>query len=233
MIGKTFQHQQNMDKKNILITGATGMVGSQALQHLLHLNEVEKIISVGRRETGIQNTKLKEITHNNFLDLQPLREELKQIDVCIYCLAVYQNQVSKEKYEEITCGYQKALTDILEETSPKATFTLFGAAGADSKEKSKTTFAKIKGRAENLLLKTSFPEKYIFRPGYIHPTGNRKPPGLAYKLMLPVLGFLFKLFPSLGITDKALAKAMVTVSLDGGDLLIYENSDIRKINKLP
>lgn len=218
--------------KTILILGATGMVGSFVLKELLNDRSVSKIISIGRRKTGIESEKLVEILHTNFLDFSDLKKDLKGIDVCFYCIGVYQNMVSKKDFYKITCDYQKALTDVLEETSPNLTFVLFSASGADVSEKSRVTFSRAKGTAENLLKKTVFPKKYIFRPGYIHPTGDKKPSGMIYTLLLPLAGMVFKLFPNFGIEDKDLAFAMVSVGLDESlwsNTSALENRDIKKL----
>ncbi len=200
--------------KTTLITGATGMVGGFALRHLLADKRVGKVISIGRRTTGLKHEKLKEIIHSNFLDFTPIKDILVHIDVCIYCLGVYQNQVSKKQFFEITCNYQKALTDTLAETSPDLSFCLFGAQGADTTERSRVAFVRYKGMAENLLHATPFPRKYIFRPGYIHPTGHRKPSGWVYTYFaIPLGALMFRFFPKMGITDTDLAKAMVNVGL--------------------
>ena len=201
--------------KTVLITGATGMVGSLVLEELLSSPTVEKIVCIGRRKTGINDDKLYEIVHTNFLEFSNLSSELASIDVCFHCLGVYQNQVSKDEFVEITCDYQRALTDALQIASPGLTFVLFSASGADTNEKSLTLFARAKGKAENLLSETIFPKKYIFRPGYIHPTGTKRPAGFVYKLLLPVGAALFKLFPAIGISDRDLARAMVRVGLEG------------------
>lgn len=218
--------------KTALITGATGMVGSKALAALLAHSEISKVIAVGRRKTEIQHKKLVEIIHDNFLDYSSIQKEFVNIDVCIYCLSVYQNQASKAEYESITCDYQKALTDVLEETNPELSFVLFGAAGADYSGKSRVTFARVKGNAEILLFKTTFPEKYVLRPGFINPTGLRKPPGFINKLALPIMKMMFKLFPGSGVHDYNLGNALVNVALNGHTKTILENSDIRKLEKL-
>lgn len=207
--------QKRNDKKTVLITGATGMVGGFVLQYLLTDSRVGTVVSIGRRKTGLEDLKLQEIVHDDFLDFSGMKDNLLGIDACFYCLGVYQPHVTKDEFFTITCDYQKALTDVLQKTSPKATFVLFGASGADPTEQSNVTFAKGKGRAENLLNQTVFPEKYIFRPGYIHPTGSRRPAGFLYKLLLPIGALMFKLFPSTGIADRDLAKAMVNVGLAG------------------
>jgi len=89
--------------KTVLITGATGMVGSEILNLLLNDPAVQKVIPTGRRNTGIKNEKLQEIIHDNFLNFSVLSSHLTHIDACHYCPGVYQTQVSKEKFFEITC----------------------------------------------------------------------------------------------------------------------------------
>lgn len=212
----------------VLITGATGMVGGFVLKQLLTDPSVEEVISIGRRETGIKDDKLREIIHPDFLSFSGIEDQLTGIDVCIYCLGVYQPHVSKEKFFEITCNYQKALTDVLEKTSPDLTFVLFSAQGADPVGNSKVTFARGKGQAEKQLSETVFPKKYIFRPGYIHPTGKKRPEGFMYKIMLPLAALLYKFFPSMGIDDRDLARAMVKTGLEGTkEPATYENKQIR------
>ncbi len=190
------------------------MVGSQVLDQLLSRSDVEEVISIGRRKSGRSDPRLKEIVHDNFLDFSGMKSELQGIDVCIYCLAVYQGQVSKQQYEVITCDYQQALTDVLQETSPNLAFVLFGASGADPSEKSKMLFAKVKGRAEKLLMEAPFPHKYIVRPAFIYPTGEKQPPGFMYRILNPIVYQIARLIPSIMITDAELASAMVTLSLN-------------------
>ena len=222
-----------MDKQTaakVLLTGATGMVGSQVLQHLLASPAVDEIVSIGRRQTGQSNGKLREILHTDFLVLSPLATDLANIDACFHCLGVYQSQVSKKAYFQITCGYQQALTDALSAASPEATFVLFGAQRAKPEGKG-MLFARVKGEAENLLQATNFPRKYIFRPGHIQPTGKRKPPGAIYRLLvLPIVASRFAKNPAIGISDSDLAKAMVAVGLEATEeSKIFSNKMIRKI----
>lgn len=214
----------------ILITGATGMVGQHVLSQLLEHTEVCSVLSIGRSLTGIDHAKLTETELSDFLNINQLKHQLSDLDACIHCLGVYQNQVSKEDFYTITCDYQKALTEVLEETSPNLTFCLFGAKGSDPSGKSSITFAQAKGRAENLLNMTSFPKKYIFRPGYIKPTGNRQPAGWMYRLAIPISNVGFKLFPTIGISDADLAQAMVNLALKPKlTSQVFENSEIKEL----
>jgi len=213
----------------VLLTGATGMVGRQVLTNLLASPGVGEIVSIGRRQTGASDDKLREILHTDFLDFSPLASDLANIDVCFHCLAVYQSQVSKKAYFKITCEYQQALTDALSTASPAAAFVLFGAQGARTDGRG-MPFARVKGQAENLLQATNFPRKYIFRPAHIQPTGKRKPPGGIYRLVvLPIMTAKFAKNPTIGITDSDLAKAMVKVGLEAAeDSKIFSNQMIRE-----
>ncbi|MDP6475029.1 MAG: NAD-dependent epimerase/dehydratase family protein [Alphaproteobacteria bacterium] len=222
--------QTTASPSKVLLTGASGMVGRHVLDHLLARPDVGEIVSIGRRKSDLNNDKLREIVPEDFLDLSPLAADLADVDVCFHCLGVYQSQVSKKAYVEITCGYQEALTDALSAASPKAVFVLFGAQGAKPDGKG-MPFARVKGRAENMLQATGFPRKYIFRPGYIHPTGARKPPGAMYRLiLLPIMAALFARKPSIGITDRDLAQAMVAVGIEAKEeSKIFSNQMIRDI----
>ena len=214
----------------VLLTGASGMVGRHVLDHLLSNSDVGEIVSIGRRRSDLNNGKLHEIIAEDFLDLSALAPDLAHVDVCFHCLGVYQSQVSKKAYVRITCGYQEALTDALSAASPDAVFVLFGAQGAKTDGKG-MPFARAKGQAENMLQATGFPKKYIFRPGYIHPTGTRRPPGVIYRLiMLPIMAKLFARKPSIGITDRDLAQAMVTVGIEAAEeSKVFSNQMIRDV----
>jgi uncharacterized protein YbjT (DUF2867 family) len=216
--------------KKVLITGATGMVGRCVLNSLLNNNEVGNILSTGRSKTGISHDKLNEIIHDDFMNYDALKEELKDIDACFYCLSVYQSQVNKEEYQRITCDYLQAFVNVLQETNPNAIFVLHGAAGADPTEKSRILFARAKGKAENIVNNALFSKKYIFRPGHIQPSGNRKPPGKFYRFSLPLIGLLFKIIPAIGVTDKNLGSVMAAVGLNRNlSSQVFENKDIRKL----
>ena len=216
--------------KRALITGATGMVGSFALQYLLDNELVKEVVSIVRKPGNVSHKKLKEIIHPDFSNFSELSIELAGIDICIYCIGAYTNAVGKQRYLEITCDYQKALTDVLEKTSPDLTFALFSAAGADTSETSRAVFAKAKGMAENQLNRTVFSKKYIFRPGFIKPTGKKRPSTLDYKILQPLYNLVGRLVPSVGIKDYELAKVMVDVSLNNSQpSQVFENYEMKKM----
>ena len=215
--------------KKVLVTGATGMVGRQVLMQLLDNPLVGEIVSVGRRETPLSHNKLKEFILQDFLDLTSIKAEFGSVDVCFHCLGVYQSQVSRKAYFRITCDYLMALTDALVAMSPQATFVLFSAQSARPDGKG-MYFARVKGRAENVLNETEFPHKYIFRPGHIQPTHQRKPPGLIYRhIALPMMAKKFAKNPEIGVTDRDLAKAMVSTGIAAKvNSKVFDNRMIRE-----
>jgi len=215
--------------KNVLITGATGLVGGNVLQACLQNEEVGNVVSLLRRPSGITHKKLTEVIVKDFTDYTDLEGNFKDIDIAFFCLAVYAGKVSKEKYREITVDYSESFTSVLKRQSPDATFCLFSAAGADSKEESKMMFARDKGAAENTVLRLQFPQTYIFRPGYIYPVVKRKEPSVTYRIVRRLYPLLKAIYPDGVVTSVHLGKAIFTIGLQGGDQTIFENKEIRKI----
>jgi uncharacterized protein YbjT (DUF2867 family) len=206
---------------NVLILGATGMVGSEVLKYCLKSNNISNVLVIGRRTTGTTHSKLKEIEHENFLDFSVVNNELEKVDVVYYCLGVYQNKVSKEEFWKITVDYQDAL---IKELRNDITFCLFGAQGADQKERSPFLFAKAKGRAERILIESNLARKYIFRPGFINPDN-----GFRNDIWVKLFQPLYKLFPFIGIDASHLGKVIAQVGIAGHEKTILENKDLRQV----
>jgi uncharacterized protein YbjT (DUF2867 family) len=70
----------------ILVVGATGMVGGSALHHALKHPAVGEVTTVGRRKTGLPHPKLREVLHQDFADCSGLVETLAGHDAAIFCL---------------------------------------------------------------------------------------------------------------------------------------------------
>lgn len=164
----------------VVIFGATGMVGSEVLHECFVCDQFHQVITVGRHVSGLGHAKLTEIEHKDFHNYSSLESELSDPDICFYCLGVYQGQVSKELFWEITVDYLTALIHTLEQVNREITFCLFSAQGADPSERSMMRFAKAKGRAEKRLLESQIEKAYIFRPGFIMP--GRKRPKLTFSI---------------------------------------------------
>lgn len=210
---------------NVLILGATGMVGTEVLHQCLGRDQIDRVVTIGRRATSFVHPKLVEIEHQNFLDFALLEVELSKADICIYCLGVYQNQVSAETFWEITVDYLSALINALELVNRNLTFCLFSAQGADQTEKSPFRFAKAKGRAEKILLGSSIHQKYVFRPGFIKP--GRKSATAGWSGWIAEQ--FYKLIPVIGIDAVDLATVMINAGLNGSSSSILSNREMRNL----
>lgn len=214
--------------KNVIITGANGMIGGLVLDLCLKRNDVQRVTAITRRPMDLHHEKLVNVVHQDYLDYSAIEEHLKDQQVCFYCIGVYTGQVPTEEFKKITVDFTRAFAGALKKSSPGATFCFLSGQGADSSEKSRILFAKQKGIAENLILELQFPHTHIFRPGYIYPVTPREEPNSAYRVMRRLYKPLSFLYPNLGVTSVKLAEKMVTAGLDGSDRVIYENGDIRK-----
>ena len=62
-----------MEKLNVIITGATGMVGEGVLHECIQHPDVENILVITRKPTGYAHPKIKEIIHTDFSNFAKLK----------------------------------------------------------------------------------------------------------------------------------------------------------------
>ena len=160
----------------VVITGSTGMVGGILLNQCLENEVIGEVISLVRKETRINHSKLTEIVVDDFLNYDKYSENFKGVDIIFYCLGVYTGAVSAKDFRAITVDYPVALAKRIFLFSPNARFCLLSGQGADRTEKSNIMFARDKGAAENQLSAIGFKSFHSFRPGYIYPVTKRREP---------------------------------------------------------
>lgn len=209
------------------------MVGAEVIRQAVADNSIEEVTAIIRKplDIGVEHPKLKAIIHKNFLDYSGLEEVFKKNDVCLWCLGISQSQVNKEQYQVITYDYALAAAGAMLMANPQITFIFLSGMGADSTEKSRTTFAWVKGKTENALVKFAFKKFYIVRPGGIKPIHQNKNAPFAYKLMTPLFPLLELLMPSRVISSEELAKVMLYIAKNGTGNKITENKELKKIYK--
>ncbi len=211
--------------KNVIIAGASGMIGSLVLEHCLSSSEIVQVTSLVRRKTKNKHSKLKEVLINNFTDYSEQTDLFKNIDAAFFCIGVYTGQVSDDQFKEITVDYAIAFAEVLKANSPKARLCFLSGAGADRSEKSRASFARYKGMAENQIaeLGLSF---HTFRPGYIYPVTPRKEPNIMYRIMRLLYPLIRLGGSNSSIKSTELAIAMFNVGLHGAKSEILENKAI-------
>lgn len=219
---------QSLTKVRVLITGATGMVGSLVLRRCLESQEVGSVMSLLRRPSGLEHTKLTEVVLENFIDLDESADYFEGIDVVYYCLGVYTGAVDRETFRLITVGYPAALANVLVKKGHDTRFCLLSGAGADRNEQSRMSFAKDKGTIENILSEMGFKAFHSFRPGYIYPVTPRVEPNMSYRIsrwLYPVMKLMGN---NVTIRSTELALSMFLTGLKGCPQEILENEDILK-----
>lgn len=215
--------------KSIIVTGATGTAGSSVIQQAILDKDIEKVVALVRRPLSINHPKLQVVIHNDFMDYSNLSNLFKQSDACIWCLGISQTLVSKEEYVKLTYDYTITAAKAMLEANPNITFVFLSGQGADSKEKSRTLFARIKGKTENALQKMPFKHLFIARPGGIIPSHPRDNYTLNERMMIAVVKLMHLIVPKMVITSAQLAIAMLHMVKYGGEKIINENSDLNKL----
>jgi uncharacterized protein YbjT (DUF2867 family) len=210
----------------ILLTGATGVAGSEALRVCLADAGVTRVTVLTRRPTGIAHPKLTERLVADFLDYTPLLPQLAGHDACLWCLGISQNRVTREEYERITFDYTLAGARAMAAANPRFTFCFLSGAGADSTEKSRVLFARVKGRTENALLALAAPVTYCFRPGFIQPETPTRIEDRIGALVAPLVRLVSRQF---SIRTTALARGMLDVARHGAAARILDNAQIQAI----
>jgi len=218
-------------KKNILIAGASGMVGRHLLDICIQSEEVERIIILSRNSSANLHEKVKEIIVNDFLNYDKIIPMIKNIDVVFFCVGVYTGAVDRDTFRTITIDYPVELAKAVYTHSPASKFILLSGAGADRTEKSKVMFAKDKGIAENKLFEIYGNHFHSARPAYIYPVIKRKEPNLSYaffRMMYPIIKLLGK---KISITSFDLAKAIFVIGMNQQNQIIFENDELNELMK--
>jgi len=115
--------------KNVIIAGASGMIGNLILEHCLSSSSVAQVIALVRRRTQNEHPKLKEIVIENFADYSDSSSFFQNIDTAFFCIGVYTGQAPDNEFKIITVDFAVAFAQALKANSPKATLCLLSGAG--------------------------------------------------------------------------------------------------------
>lgn len=217
----------------VLIFGATGMVGQGVLRECLIDPDVTEVVSIARRPIGQTHPKLREIAHADMTDFSAIQSDLTGFDACFFCLGISSVGLSEADYSRITYDMPVAAARALVKASPQAVFILVSGAGADSSEQGKVMWARVKGRAENAVLKLPFRGTYVFRPGAIRPmhgiTSRTVWYRMLYTLTAPLWAVLHPLLPRYVTSTEQVGRAMIRVARDGAPERILDSAALNRI----
>ena len=217
---------------NVLIFGATGMVGQGVLRECLLDDRVQRVLVVGRSSLGQLHEKLREIVQQNLHDISAIGPELASMDACFFCLGVSSAGMSEEKYAHVTYDLTMAVAGTLARLNPAMTFVYVSGAGTDSTERGRVMWARVKGRTENALLGLPFRAAYMFRPGAIIPlhgiTSRTRWYRILYAATRPLWPLLRRFAPNHVTTTERVGQAMINVADRGYPKRILESPDINR-----
>ncbi len=218
---------------NVILFGATGMVGQGVLRECLLDPDVHQILSIVRTPTNQQNPKLRELVHTDFFNYSDIALRLTGFDTCIFTLGVSSAGMDEAKYTHLTHDLTLAAATTLASLNPQMTFLYVSGAGTDSTERGRTMWARVKGRTENDLLKLPFRAAYMFRPGVIQPLhGIRSKTRIYqafYNILNPILPLLKSAFPQAVTNTEQLGQAMLKVAKNSYPKPILESKDINSL----
>ena len=218
---------------NVILFGATGMVGQGVLRECLLDPDVQQILSIVRASTNQQNPKFRELLHTDFFDYSSIEFQLAGFDACFFCLGVSSVGMTEQRYRHLTYDITIAAATTLARLNPGMVFTYVTGRGTDSSESGSLMWARIKGKTENDLLKLPFKAAYMFRPAGIQPLhGVRSKTGWVqaiYVATAPLLTFLNRVAPKYMTTSEQLGRAMIKVAREGYPKPVLESEDINRL----
>jgi uncharacterized protein YbjT (DUF2867 family) len=215
---------------DVLILGATGMVGQGVMRECLLDDGVARVVTLGRHATGNAHPKVREIVHADLFHLQSIEQELTGLDACFYCLGATAAGKSEAEYARINHDMTLAVAETLARVDPDMTFVYVSGMGTDSTERGRTMWARVKGRTENALLRLPFRAAYMLRPGIILPMHGIKSKTTLYRvgytLMTPLYPVLRALFPRAITSTEHLGRVMLRLARSGYSKPVLESADI-------
>ena len=206
------------------------MVGQGVLRECLLDPGVTEVLAVGRNPTGQSNAKLRDLVHRDLFDLSPIENELRNFDACFWCLGVTSAGMKEPEYRRVTVDLALAAATTLARTSPALTFVFISGAGADSTERGRVMWTRVKGAAENAILKLPFKAAYVVRPAGIVPlhgiTSRTRAYRISYALLRPLLSPLRRMFPKYVTTTELLGRTLIRLARSGAPKRILESADL-------
>jgi len=215
---------------NVVILGASGMVGQGVLLECLRDTGVERVLVIGRSPVEQKHTKLREVLVKDLFDVASYASELSGLDACFFCLGISSAGMSEDAYRRLTYDLTMVIAQELGVRNAALCFIFVSGASTDSTERGRTMWARVKGSTENALLRMPFRSAFMFRPGVIQPLDGIRSKTRAYRLgyvvMAPVLPLLRRAFPNSVLTTREIGRAMLAVARKGWPRRVLEAKDI-------
>ncbi len=218
---------------NVLIFGASGMVGQGVLRECLQDSEVARVMTLGRSASGLHNAKLEEVVHADLSNYSAIENRLTHFDACFFCLGASSAGLTEQAYQRVTYDLTLAAASTLARLNPQMTFIYVSGAGTDSSGAGRIMWARVKGRTENAILALGFRAAYMLRPGIIQPQDGIKSKTRSYRIFYSALAFMLPVlraaFPDHVLSTRQIGLAMLILAKHGFAKAILESRDINVV----
>lgn len=215
----------------VLVFGGSGVIGRGVLEAAAADPRVSEVVALQRRPVEPPIERVRTVSVQDFGDLSPVAAEFRGAKAVVFALGISQTQVSGEaEYVRITVDFALEAARMLARESPGATFVYVSGGGADSTEKSRILFARVKGRAENLLRKEPGLRVVLARPGGVFPERWPRPPKFSERVFSVVLRPFVDVWRSSLVRQTLLGRALLECVFREGPLADpLENADLRAL----
>jgi uncharacterized protein YbjT (DUF2867 family) len=215
---------------NVVIFGASGMVGQGVLLECLRDEGVQRVLVIGRSSAGRQHAKLREVIVKDLFDVASYAGELTGLDACFFCLGVTSAGMAEAAYRRLTYDLTIAVAQTLAAQNSALCFVYVSGSGTDSSERGRVMWARVKGATENALLKMPFRSAFMFRLGFMQPLDGIRSRTRLYQMfyvvLAPAMPLLRRGFPRFITTTRELGRAMLEVARNGWPRPVLEAKDI-------
>lgn len=151
-----------MAQKHALIAGATGLVGNELLQQLIHGRHYHTISVLSRREIETNSKRVETV----IVDYDKLTDkDLPKVDDVFCCLGTTMGKAgSKDTFRKVDYDYPLRLAEITHRKGAQQ-YLLVSAMGAD--KDAYFFYSQVKGEVEEAIAKVGFESFHIFRPSML------------------------------------------------------------------
>jgi uncharacterized protein YbjT (DUF2867 family) len=221
---------------NVILFGASGMVGQGVLRMCLQDSRVERVLVVTRQAidlsavTVVTSPKVEQIVRQDFLDWSDVEDRFVGFDTCFFCLGISSVGMDEARYRAITYNITMAAACMLERVGSLRTFIYVSGAGTNAN--GRQMWARVKGETENALLAMPFPQVFCFRPAYIQPMHGVRSKTAWYQAIYTAVGWMYPMLramaPKYVTNSDEVGLAMIGVAERGFPRRVLENVDLRE-----
>lgn len=213
-----------------LIAGATGLVGGLLLRDLLAAREYGRVVALGRRSTGIDDPKLREVAVD-FSALKTAANTLEADDAFCCLGTTIRRAGSREGFRAVDHGAVVAFAWAARRAGARRLFVV-SALGADST--SRLFYNRVKGESEEALAVMGFGTLGIFRPALLRGARAEFRPGerllgAAMWLIDPILIGSWRRYRSIDAAVVARAMLRCSFGRPGAGHLTFESDEIQDL----